>query len=325
MSGTAERLLTVLALLQGQPGLSARALAARAGVQERTIRNDIIRLRNLGYPILSRPGRGGGYELGVGGRIPPLLLDEEEAVAVAIGLGLLTTIPGVNTTGDRVLAKLEQTLPDRLRRRVRAVHDNLDVAPVNTATNAAAPSVDGAMLSELAIAIRDRQGLRVRYGAEATLEVDPYRLVSWQERWYLVARQRPHGDFRTLRVDWLTVRTPGTSRFADKPLAGGDYSALVLREVASTGWAVHARILIDAPADEVLARINPAVGVVEAVDVNHSVLVTGADTLETIAVWIGMLGLDFHIDAPPELVRHVSQLAARYLKATTRQGWETPR
>ncbi len=108
---------------------------------------------------------------------------------------------------------------------------------------------------------------------------------------------------------------PGGARFAPDPLPGGDYTAFVLREVAFTGWAVHARIEVDAPADEVLARINPTVGVVETVDEHHSVLVTGGDSLEIVAVWIGMLGLDFQVTEPPELVEHVRALAARYAGA----------
>lgn len=314
---TAERLLTLLGVLQSRPSSTGGELAARVGVGERTIRNDIARLRDLGYPIEVTTGRGGGYRLGRGGRIPPLLLDDDEAVAVAVALGLLSQVPGVDDTGQAALAKLEQTLPERLRRRVRAVHDHLDVGLPNTGTNAATPPVDPALLSDLAAAIRDHAGLRVRYGTEEeALEVDPYRLVSWQERWYLVARDRGTDQFRVLRVDWLTVRTPGSSRFSPRPLPGGDYASFVLREVAASGWAVHARVLVDAPAQEVLNRINPTVGVVETVDAQHSVLVTGADTYEIIAVWIGMLGLDFHVDGPPELLDHLTLLSRRYAQAT---------
>lgn len=316
MAATAERLLTLLGVLQGRPQWSAGELAERTGVGERTIRNDIARLRELGYPIEATTGRHGGYRLGRGAKVPPLLLDDEEAVAVAVALGLLTQVPGVSGTGQVVLGKLEQTLPDRLRRRVRAVHDNLDVGPANTGTNAPAPPIDPELLTELGIAIRDHAGLRVAYGPdEQTFEADPYRLVSWQERWYLVARDRRSGELAALRVDWLRLRVPGASRFVPEPLPGGDYAAFVLREVASSGWAVHARIRVDAPAAEVLARINPTVGVVETVDAEHSILVTGADTYEIVAVWIGMLGLDFHVDGPPELLEHLERLAGRYRRA----------
>jgi predicted DNA-binding transcriptional regulator YafY len=144
---------------------------------------------------------------------------------------------------------------------------------------------------------------------------EPYRLVSWQQRWYLVSRSRPSGQWAAFRVDWMRLRIPGAGRFIPAPLTGEDYSSFVLREVASTGWKVHARIAVDAPAEQVLSRINPAVGVVETIDENRSVLVTGADSLETVAVWIGMLGLDFHVTDPPELVEHLRALAGRYARA----------
>ena len=316
MIGTSARLLALLGLLQSRPIWRGSELAGRLDVDRRTIRKDIERLRDLGYPVDTVRGRTGGYRLGSQGRLPPLLLDDDEAVAVAIGLGMVdTAVPGLAETGSAALAKLERTLPDRLRRRVAAVRDSTDIGPVNTGTNVADPGVDPGLLVDLAAAIRDRQGVRFRYRGEEPVEADPYRLVSWQHRWYVVARRRPTGDWDAYRLDWIELRVPGGSRFAAQPLAGGDYSAFVLRQVASTGWRVHARILVDAPAEEVLARINPAVGVVETVDRERSVLVTGADSWEIVAVWIGMLGLDFHVDQPPELVAHVRSLAERYTGA----------
>lgn len=133
---------------------------------------------------------------------------------------------------------------------------------------------------------------------------------------YLVARERPGGELSVYRTDWMALRSSGASRFRPEPLEDGDYASFVVREVASTGWKVHARVLVDAPADVVLDRINPAVGVVEPIDEAHSILVTGADSYETVAVWIGMLGLDFHVGEPPELVEHLRTLAARYARAT---------
>jgi hypothetical protein len=142
--------------------------------------------------------------------------------------------------------------------------------------------------------------------------------VSWQERWYVVVRVRPAGRWRALRADWVELRIPGAGRFSPDPLEGGDYAAFVLRDVAFSGWNVHCRIAVDAPAEEVLRRINPTVGVVETVDDEHCVLVTGGDSVETVAVWIGMLGLDFHVDEPPELVAHLRTLATRYAAAVPR-------
>jgi hypothetical protein len=134
-------------------------------------------------------------------------------------------------------------------------------------------------------------------------------------RWYLVARTRPEQRWDVYRADWMALRSSAATRFVPDPMARGDYADFVVRTVATTGWKVHARIHVDGPAEEVIARINPAVGVVEPVDADHSVLLTGADSLETVAVWIGMLGLDFHVTEPPELILHLQQLARRYRKA----------
>jgi predicted DNA-binding transcriptional regulator YafY len=319
MLETSARLLAVLGLLQSRGTWSGADLAARVDVGERTLRKDIERLRELGYPINSVRGPAGGYRLGDHGRLLPLLLGDQEAVAVAVGLGMVRTVRGIEEASTLALTKLEHILPDRLRRRVRALHDSTDVGPANTGTNVEAPPVDTHLLAELAAAIRDHTAIRFFYGdTEAPgepAEAEPYRLVNWQQRWYVVARHRPSGEWRTYRADWTTLRTPGGGRFTPAPLDGGDYAAFVLRDVASTGWKVHARIGVDAPAAEVLARINPAVGVVETVDDSYSVLVTGADSLEIVAVWIGMLGLDFHVSEPPELVEHLQALGRRYLRS----------
>jgi predicted DNA-binding transcriptional regulator YafY len=315
MIETSSRLLAMLGLLQTRGVWAGADLAARLGVGERTLRKDVQRLRGLGYPIDSVRGPAGGYCLGDHGRLPPLLLDDDEAVAVAVGLQAVNNVRGIEDASAQALAKLEQVLPDRLRRRVRALHDSTSTGPANTGTNVEDPLVDPALLADLAIAIRDLTAIRMWYREDEPVEAEPYRLVSWQQRWYLVARERSARAWRCLRVDWMRLRVPGGGRFAPDPLPGGDYPAFVLREVASTGWAVHARIEVDAPAAEVLARINPTVGVVEVVDDSHCVLVTGADSLEIIAVWIGMLGLDFHITDPPELVAHIRALTGRYARA----------
>lgn len=313
MIQTSARLLGLIGLLQSRPSWTGTELAVRLGVGERTVRKDIERLRALDYPVDATRGRTGGYRLGDHGRLPPLLLEDDEAVAITIGLGSVATTEGLTDASATALAKLERTLPERLRRRVRAQHEVTDVGPANTGTNVPDPKVDAQQLGEIAAAIRDHQGLRFDYGdRDDRIEADPYRLVSWQQRWYVVARRRPAGAWRAFRVDWMRLRVPGASRFPADPLDGEAYADFVLREVASTGWTVHARILIDAPAGEVLARINPTVGVVETVDADHSVLVTGGDSLEVVAVWIGMLGLDFHVYEPPGLVEHVRRLSVRY-------------
>lgn len=314
MLETSARLLAILGHLQSRPAWTGSELVERLDVTERTLRNDIARLRDLGYPVDSARGPGGGYRLGDHGRLPPLLLDDDEAVAVAVGLSSMAPVPGLGESSGSALAKLGRTLPGHLRRRVSAIHDNTDIGPPNTGTNVPDPVVDAGLLSQLAAAIRDHEGIRFEY-REERVTADPYRLVSWQQRWYVVTRRHPARDWLAYRVDWMTLRTPGAARFRPEPLPGGDYAAFVLRDVASTGWKVQARILVDADADEVLSRINPAVGVVETVDDGRSVLVTGADSFEVVAVWIGMLGLDFHVTTPPELVEHLRVLADRYQRA----------
>jgi predicted DNA-binding transcriptional regulator YafY len=289
-------------------------LARRLGVTDRTVRHDMARLRALGYPVDATRGRGGHYRLGVGGTLPPLLLDDEEAVAVAIGLQAATGIAGVEESGTRALTKLEQVLPHRLRRQVAALREATATGPVNTDSNVEDPPVDPTVLTELAASIRDHQGLRCDYRGQR-LELEPYRVIAWQRRWYLLGRDRSTGTWSPYRVDWLTLRTPGGRQFVPQPFPG-DLTEFVVREVARTGWAVHARLVIDATAEEVIARINPAVGTVESLADGRSVLVTGGDSLEVVAVWIGMLGLDFTVEQPAELVDHLRLLAQRYARAT---------
>ena len=314
MADTAGRLLALLGLLQAKPDWTGPELAQRLKVSERTVRNDIARLRDLDYPVDAVRGTAGHYRLGAGAKLPPLLLDDAEAVAVALGLRATTGVGGIEESSARALAKLEQVLPNRLKRRVSALHQATSQGPRNTATADPDPEVDSDLLSTLAAAIRDRELVRFDYpGTDLPLTVEPYRLVAWQGRWYLVARESDR--WRTFRADWIEPRMPTGRRFAPVPLPGGDYTAFVLRDVAATGWKVHVRITVLAPAADVLARINPTVGLVEEINADRCVLVTGADSVETIAVYIGMLGLDFRVTDPPELVDQLRTVARRYLHA----------
>jgi predicted DNA-binding transcriptional regulator YafY len=312
MRETSTRTLALLSLLQARSDWSGADLADRLGVSDRTIRNDMTRLRELGYPVEAIRGPGGRYRLGVGAKLPPLLLDDEEAVAVAVGLRAATGITGVEEASARALAKLEQVLPDRLRRKLTALVRATAAGPVNTSSNVEDPEVDPEVLEVISLAIRDHEGIRCDYRGDPG-ELEPYRLVAWQRRWYLVAREARTDTWAPYRVDWLRIKTPGGRRFTPVEFPG-DLTEFVVREVARTGWAVHARIRVDAPADVVLGRINPAVGTVEP-DAGGSVLVTGGDSLEVVAIWISMLGLPFHVTEPRELVEHVRDLAQRYAAA----------
>ena len=312
MGETATRTLSLLSLLQVRPDWTGAELAERLGVSDRTIRNDVARLRELGYPVTAIRGPGGRYQLGAGTTLPPLLLDDQEAVAVAVGLRAATGIAGVEETSEMALAKLEQVLPGRLRRKLNALTKATTAGPANTTSNVEDPEVDAAVLEELSLAIRDRGG--IRWTSAPTPELEPYHLVAWQRRWYLVARDPRDDAWQPYRVDWLEPQDAGGRRFVPQDFPG-DLTEFVVREVARTGWAVHARIRVDARPDEVISRINPAVGTVEAHPDGGSVLVTGGDSLEVVAVWISMLGIPFHVSEPPELVEHVRELAERYAAA----------
>lgn len=330
MLKTSARLLSLLSLLQSRATWSGPELAERLGVSTRSIRTDIGRLRELGYPIESAAGVGGYYQFGVGAKLPPLLLDDDEAVAVAIGLGAAAGVAGIEESGARALDKLERVLPLRLRSQVAALAGATSKGPDNTGTNVDDPVVDGRVLAQIATAISDREWFRFTYstaeeGAGALPMapssepgpklVEPYRLVNWQRRWYLVGRFPRVGGWASFRVDWISPDPPTKRTFEPEAAPGLDFTAFVLRDVAETGWKVHARITVFASADVVLARIHAAVGVVESVDDGRCVLVTGADSWETVAVYIGMLGLDFHVPGPPELVERVAELGERYRRA----------
>src|SRR5688572_8074408 len=187
MRETSARMLALLGLLQSRVDWSGAELAERLGVTDRTVRKDVARLRSLGYPVDAVRGPGGRYRLGVGAKLPPLLLDDEEAVAVAVGLRAATGVSGVEETSARALAKLEQVLPDRLRRKLTALIEATTAGPVNTDSNVEDPTVDAVVLEAVSLAIRDHDGIRCDYRDEP-MEIEPYHLVAWQRRWYLVAR-----------------------------------------------------------------------------------------------------------------------------------------
>jgi predicted DNA-binding transcriptional regulator YafY len=315
---TSARLLKLLSLLQARRDWSGVDLAARLQVSERTVRRDVGRLRDLGYPVRASRGTDGGYRLGAGAAMPPLLLDDDEAVAVAVGLRTAARSPvaGIEETSVRALAKLENVLPPRLRHRVAAVADYTVPIPPDSP----APAVDPMVLTTLASACRDHERLRFDYRSHeqtSTIRsVEPHRLVSWGRKWYLVAWDTERGDWRTFRVDRIQPRTPTGPRFTPRELPrDGDVAAYVARGVSSAGFRFHTRVTVHAPADVVTARINPAVGVVEPIDDHSCVLVTGADRVETLAVYLGLLDLDFDVTEPPELVARLHTLADRYHRA----------
>jgi predicted DNA-binding transcriptional regulator YafY len=319
MVRTSARLLRLLSLLQARADWSGAELAERLGVTTRTVHNDVERLRSLGYPVHASRGVGGGYRLGAGAALPPLLLDDDEAVAVAVGLRTAAggSVTGIQETSLRALAKLEQVLPSRLRHRVRAMQAATVEVPVP------GPTVDPEVLTAVAAACRDHERLRFDYrdhdGAASVRTVEPYRLVHDRGRWYLVAWDVDRQDWRTFRADRVQPRIPTGPRFAPRDPPDGDVATWLLRGVGAATWRYRARVRVHAPAERLAGRLPPAV-VLEAVDERTCIAGVGSDTPEMLAAYLGMLGEDFDVDGPPELVEHLRTLADRYLRATTRPG-----
>jgi predicted DNA-binding transcriptional regulator YafY len=315
MLETSARLLRLLSLLQSRRDWTSTELAARLGVTTRTIRNDIGRLRQLGYPVEARPGVAGGYRLGAGGALPPLLLDDDEAVAIAIGLRTAASgsIAGIEETSVRALAKLQQVLPARLRRRVSAFQSYALAVP------APGPRIDPDLLTVIAAACRDHERLRFDYtahsGAVSRRSVEPYRLVNDRRRWYLVAWDTDRDDWRTFRADRIRPRTPAGPRFTPRPLPPDrEIADRVARGAAEATWRYRARVIVHAPAAHVRARL-PVPVEVEVLDENRCAFAPGSDHPELLALYLGMLGADFTIADSPELVAALRTLTGRYQRA----------
>jgi predicted DNA-binding transcriptional regulator YafY len=313
---TSARLLELLSLLQARREWRGAELAERLEVGPRTVRRDVDRLRRLGYPVEATPGTAGGYRLGPGATIPPLLLDEEEAVAVAVGLRTAASVgvAGIEETSVRALAKLERVMPARVRRRVNAVGS----ATVPYA--ATGPVVDPETLAVIASACRDYERLRFRYrshaGEPSRRLVEPHRLVHTGRRWYLVAWDAEREDWRTFRVDRIEPGPAPDRRFAPREPPAEDVAAYVSRSVSATRDRWQARLVLHAPLAEVAGRVPPAVGTLEAIDAHRCLLRTGADWLGGLAVYVADLGVDFEVVDPPELADMVRTLAARFARAS---------
>ncbi|NVI91730.1 YafY family protein [Actinomadura sp. BRA 177] len=276
MLEVSARLLRLLSLLQTRRDWTGPELAERLGVSARTVRYDIGKLRALGYPVHAAPGTAGGYRLGAGAALPPLLLDDEEAVAVAVSLRTAAggTVTGIEETCVRALAKLEQVLPSRLRRRVGALHGyTTPLAP-------AGPTVAAGTLAAIAAACRDHRRLRFGYrrhdGSGTDRDVEPYRLVHTGRRWYLVGWDTVRDDWRTFRVDRLALRVPEGPRFAPRAAPPAD---LVPRGVDAALARHRARVTVRAPAAEITARV-PASVLVEPLDEGACVVHAAGDTPE---------------------------------------------
>jgi predicted DNA-binding transcriptional regulator YafY len=327
---TSARLLRLLALLPTRREWSGQDLADRLGVTTRTVRRDIDKLRDLDYPVAAGKGIAGGYRLGPGAQLPPLLLDDDEAVATAIALRTATTsgVAGIGETAVRALLKLEQVLPARLRHRVEAVR------PAAVRTPLRAFAVDAGVLSTVGAACRDRQRLRFDYRGRGDAEhgprgdaghgprgdaghsrhVEPHALVTWGSRWYLVAWDCDRADWRTFRVDRIRPRTPAGPRFTPRDLPGGDPAAYVAGSVARM-WAYQATVRLHTPAVSDVAQTAATYGRVEPVDDRTCLLHIGADTPRALTFILGAIEADFDIVDAPELADHLQRIADRYRRA----------
>ncbi|MFD6164236.1 helix-turn-helix transcriptional regulator [Oerskovia sp. NPDC060287] len=323
MLDTSVRLLRLLSLLQVRREWSGADLAARLDVTTRTVRNDVERLRLLGYEVRSRTGTAGGYRLAAGSELPPLLLDDDEAVAVAVGLQAAAagSVTGIEETSVRALAKLEQSLPSRLRHRV----DALRRATVSAA--AGGPTVDAAVLTAVSTAITRSERLRFDYtgrdGLAALRDVEPHRLVYTGRRWYLLAWDTAREDWRTFRADRMAPRTPGGPRFTPREPPEPDVAQHVMRGVGSTAWHHRPRIRFLAPSTEVAARVTPTAGVLTGSDDGTCVLETGSDSLIDVAGFLATVDLPFEVLDPPELRDLLRRLADLY-SAGSREPADRP-
>jgi predicted DNA-binding transcriptional regulator YafY len=315
MSETSSRLLELLSLLQARRDWSGGELAERLGVSGRTIRRDVERLRGLGYPVDSLTGPTGGYTLRAGAAMPPLLLDEEEAIAIAVGLrtAARASVTGIEETSIRALVKLEQVLPAHLRRRVAALGSATVASPVG------GPTVDPQHLTTIATACRDHECVRFDYrsrdGTRTRREAEPHFVVNLGRRWYVVAWDRRREDWRTFRIDRVGRPAATGVRFAPRDLPATDAAAFVRESIAGAWSRYEARVTVHAPADELVRRHPHLAGALTPIDENRCEYRTADEDLGWLGLRIAMLGAEVDVDGPPELIEHLDALAGRLQRA----------
>jgi len=316
MHGTSERLLRLLSLLQARRDWPGADLASRLDVDVRTVRRDVERLRSLGYPVHATPGVAGGYRLGAGAALPPLLLDDDEAVAVAVGLRTAAngTVSGIEETSLRALAKLEQVLPARLRPRVGALH------AATLSLGGGGPVIDAEVLTAIAAACRDHERLRFGYGdaqgADTSRSVEPLRLVHTGRRWYLVAFDLDRQDWRTFRVDRIDGVPAASFRFTPRELPADDLAAYVSRSISTAPYSHQFVVRVSAPAAVLAQRVPPTVATVEEIDEHSCRVRTGSNNLDVVPFYLAQWGYDFVVEeAPPGLVERLRLVADRLARA----------
>ncbi|RAV17061.1 transcriptional regulator [Mycolicibacterium sp. GF69] len=311
MAETTGRVLALLGLLQSRRVWTSDELAERLSVTTRSVRRDVERLRDLGYPVHASKGHGGGYQLGAGAALPPLLLDPDEAVAMAVCLRLAAggTVAGVGESALRALSKLDQVMPSRLRSQVAAVHDSTVTL---TARSADAP-VEPQLLMTLARACRDHEHVTIDYvdirGNSTHRRLEPYRLVTTGRRWYLLAYDRDKQDWRSLRLDRMSEVRAAGSTFA--PRDAPDAATYVRRSISSSPYRYVARVRFRASEGVLAQHFSPASATIEPDGPDACIVTAGADDPERMVLYFATVGADFEVLEPPEVVGAVETVAQR--------------
>ena len=314
------RALQLLSLLQTHRLWDSAELAARLEVTERTVRRDVDRLRELGYPVDSVSGRYGGYRLAVGAHMPPLLLEDDEAVAVAIGLRFAAeaAIDGVDETSLRALVKIELLLPHRLRRRVSALHSS-----VSSMRHADDEVIDPEALSVLAAACRDHERVRLGYrrgdGESSERVVEPYQLVTAGRRWYLVAWDQRRGDWRTFRLDRMREPRAAASHFTPREIPGGDAAAFVARSLGETPRVQEATLVIHAPFAELEGVLRWVDHTPVELEASRGVVLVRGEDLGRLAMTVARIAhaAPVTVLGPPELAAAINRLSTHLTGASS--------
>jgi predicted DNA-binding transcriptional regulator YafY len=317
MANTSTRTLRLLSLLQTRRYWPGAELAGRLQVSPRTLRRDIDRLRELGYPIQAQRGVEGGYQLAAGTALPPLVVDDEEAVALAVGLQAAAqgAVEGIAESSVRALAKVIQVMPTRLRRRVEAL--GAMTVPASWG-NVARTSVDPGILTTVALACRDSERLRFSYtaadGQHTDRHVEPHRLVLLGRRWYLAGYDLGRHGWRSFRLDRLTAPHGTGTRFRPRELPAADAAAFVRAGIENVIAAYDVEVLVEAPSAAVRERIGRW-STVEDIDATRCRVRMTADSLDWPTMALGAVGADFQVVSPPELLDRVHDWGRRFSHA----------
>ena len=322
MANTSSRTLRLLSLLQNHRFWPGAELAERLGVSPRTLRRDVDRLRELGYPVTAHPGVNGGYQLASGAALPPLVVDDEEAIALAVGLRLATQGAGHGAIAEaaaRALAKVTQVMPARLRRRAEAVAAMTESASWDAARAGQTAAIDPNVLASAALACRDAERLRFAYGAASgertERHVEPYRLVALDRRWYLVAYDLLRNDWRSFRINRvIDVPQPTGARFSPRALPAADAAEFVRRNITATPSVWQVEAVVEAPAAAIRERIGRW-ATIEENGPDRCLVTMTPDNLDWPVIALGLAGANFQALSPPQLTERISEWGARFTRA----------